>query len=147
MKVLRVVVAVCCLLIMSNPSYSAGKESYTKQEFEKIRFTQQVLILDRDSSVFLHSLNLIKSGNSHELEKFMEYQLDEIIIAAWKFKKEMSPKQEKRTMDFLQEIKEYRTKYPRDKTMKVDPTKFTNFFGPFDDSYAERADKILDNIK
>lgn len=144
---MKILLAVCVILVIGNPCFSADKNiSFTKDEFRKMKLNKDVLTMDRDSSVFLHSLALLKSGNSHEVEKFMEYQLDEIIIAAWKFKKEMNEKQQGKIMNFLHSIKSYRQEHPRNPNRKVDPTVFSQYFVEFDESYAERADKILDGL-
>jgi len=147
MTYLKILATICVILAIGNPCFSADQNiSFTKDEFRKMNLNKNVLTMDRDSSIFLHSLAMLKSGNGHEVEEFMEYQLDEIVIAAWKFKEEMNKKQQDRIMNFLHSIKSYRKEHPRDPNRKIDPTVFSQYFAEFDETYAERADKILGSI-
>lgn len=144
MQFLKMIVAIGFLLLLINPCFSSNEEYISKDLHQATLFSQNVLNMDRDTSVFLHSLSVLRAENAGaEVVHFMEYQLDEIVCAAGQFIDEMSPSQKKSTLKFLREIKEYRTKYPRQRNVRIDPTKFSKYFEPFNKSYADRADKIL----
>jgi F0F1-type ATP synthase gamma subunit len=108
--------------------------------------TKNFLFMVRDSSVLLHSLAEMESGNTHLVQNFMEYQLDEIIIAALNFKDEFTAKKQCQTMEFLKQIKAYRAEHPRDPNMQINPPNFSEYYTEFDPSYAKRADLILEAI-
>jgi hypothetical protein len=132
---------------MCGSCFSAdGEITFTKEALRERNLNINFLTMDRDSSVFLHSLSLLNSGNSQDVANYMEYQLDEIIIAAWTFKDEFTEKRQMQTIDFLRQIKVYRELHPRDPSTQIDPTEFSKYFGEFDPSYAERADNILESI-
>jgi len=136
------------LVAFASPCYSSEETiTLTKEQYRQLQFNQNFFLMARDGSVFLHSLVLLKSGNSQEVENFMDYQLDEIIIAAWKFKGELSEKQQEKIDKFLHDIKAYRQQHPRDQDTQVDPTLFSEYYIEFDKTYAERADKILESIE
>ena len=144
MTFLKMIAPIGILLLLTNPCFSSNKEYISKQLHQQTLFNHSVLNMARDTSVFLHSLGVLRQENAGvEVVNFMEYQLDEIVCAAEKFTDKMNPPQKKLTLKFLNEIKEYRTKYPRQKNIQIDPTKFSNYFEPFNNSYAERADKTL----
>jgi hypothetical protein len=103
--------------------------------------------MERDASMFLHSLVLMKAGNGVDVQNFMEHKIDEIVCAAWEQQEKMTPGQKKRVMTFLQEIKAYRAKHPRVAGTVVDPEQFSKYFMPFDASYAQRADTILASLQ
>jgi len=144
MVFIKSIAVLILLLLAANPCFSSSEELITKEQHNQTLFNFNILNMDRDASVFLHSLKVLRQEIAGtEVANFMEYQLDEIVCAADKFMEEMNPHQKKLTLNFLKDIKEYRAKYPRSKNIRVDPTKFSNHFEPFNESYAERADRIL----
>jgi len=144
MAFVKSIAVLILLLLVATPCFSSSEELITREQHNQTLFNFNILNMDRDTSVFLHSLRVLRQENAGtEVANFMEYQLDEIVCAADKFMGEMNPYQKKLTLKFLKNIKEYRAKYPRSKIIRVDPTKFSNYFEPFNESYAERADRIL----
>jgi len=136
------------LVAFVSPCYSSEETiTLTRDQYRRLMLSQNLFLMDRDSSLFLYSLGLLKSGNSQEVANFMDYQLDEIIVAAWKFKDELSEKQQEKIDKFLHDIKAYRQEHPRDPDAQVDPTLFSKYYIEFDKTYAERADKILESIE
>lgn len=144
---LKLLATIALLLFLWTPCYSKDQKSFSQHQLAQVKFNYNVLMMARDSSIYLHSLRLLKNGGSAEVANFMEYQLDEIVCSAWKFMGEMNPSQKKLTMGFLHEIKQHRAQHPRPEDMRVDPTKFSKYFEPFNASYAVRADKILQDLK
>ena len=144
MLIQKAIVIASILLLSSLPAFaSSGRDDLKKQT----QLSSNVLYMDRDAAMFLHSLALMKSGDVMGVQKFMEYKLDEIVCAAWEQLDEMNPGQKKRTMAFLQEIKAYRAENPRVAGTIVDPEQFSKFFMPFDPSCAQRADAILAGLQ
>lgn len=140
----KILAAIGILLFLTNPCFSSDDEYVSKEHYQQIIFNHSILNIARDSSVFLHSLKTLRPENAgEEVANFMEYQLDEIVCAIEKFDNKMNPSQKKLTQNVLSEIKKYRAEYPRNKPIEIDPTKFSKYFGPFDKTYAERAEKIL----
>lgn len=144
MLIQKAIVIASILLLSSLPTFaSSGQDDLKKQT----QLSSNVLYMDRDAATFLHSLVLMKNGNSMGVQNFMEYKLDEIVCAAWQQLEEMNPGQKKRTMAFLHEIKAYRAENPRAAGTVVDPEQFSKYFMPFDPGCAQRADAILAGLQ
>jgi hypothetical protein len=140
----RAIVIASVLLLSSLPALAAsGQDNLQKQT----KINNNVLYMDRDAAMFLHSLVLMKAGDGMGVQNFMEYKLDEIVCAAWEQLDELNPGQKKWTMEFLQEIKAYRAKNPRDGGTIVDPQKFYKNFEPYSASFSQRADEILAKLE
>lgn len=140
----KIFISVSILLLLANPGFSSNKEYISKEQYRQTLFNHSILNMARDASVFLHSLKVLRQENAGaEVVNFMEYQLDEIVCATEKFESKMNPTQKKITKNFLYEIKEYRAKYPRQKHVEIDPTKFSKYFEPFNKTYADHADKNI----
>jgi hypothetical protein len=144
MSLHKTIIVASFLLIVSLPAFAASSQEAAQ---DQKTFNHNVLSMDRDASVFLHSLALLKAENGKDVQNFMEYKLDEIVCAAWEMQEKMNPSQKKQTMAFLQEIKAYRAKNPRVAGMTVDPQKFSEYYEPFNSSYAQRADEILAGLQ
>ena len=147
MTFLKMLAPITILLLLANPCFSSNEEAISRELHRQTLFNQTVLTLDRDSSVFLYSLSVLKKECAgEEVVNFMEYKLDEIVCAADKFMNKMNPLQQKIAVRFLNEIKEYRAKHPRQEGSQIDPTKFSEYFEPFNKTFARRADKILGSL-
>lgn len=144
----KILTSIGILLFLTNPCFSSDDEYVSKELYQQTIFNHSILNIARDSSVFLHSLKILRQENAGaEVANFMEYQLDEIVCAIEKFDNKMNPSHKKLTQNVLSDIKKYRAEYPRNKPIEIDPTKFSKYFGPFDKTYAERAGEILATAK
>jgi hypothetical protein len=140
----KAIVIASVLLISSLPAFAASEQDDLRKQAQ---LNGNVLYMERDASMFLHSLVLMKAGDGMDVQNFMEHKIDEIVCAAWEQQDKMTPGQKKRVMAFLQEIKAYRAKNPRVAGTVVDPEKFSKYFMPFDATAAQRADATLAGLQ
>ena len=140
----RAILILSVLFCSCLPTFAAdSQKSIPKQ----VAFNINFLEMDRDAYIFLHSLELMKNGNSRDVQNYMEYMLDAIVCAAWDKQEEMHEGQKKRAMEALRGIKEYRAKNPRGSSMAVDTQQFYKYNEPYTASYSQRADEILAKLE
>ncbi len=147
MTFLKIIAPIGILLLLVNPCFSSSEKYISKELHRQALFNHSVLNMARDTSVFLYSLDILRQENAGaEVVNFMEYQLDGIVCAAEERMEKMNPYQKELTLKFIKEIKKYRAIYPRQSNIRIDPTKFSKYFEPFNKSYAERADNFFGSL-
>ena len=136
--VLTYMSVICCACCVAEP---------INNKSDNIIFNQNVLYLDRDSDIYIKSLQLLNDNNKDELENFMQYRLAEIVCASWDMMGSMNQSQKKTTMKMLENIKKHTGSIGFKLEPATDPTKFSKYLGPYNKELIARANEILRNLQ
>lgn len=122
-------------------------ETRPTNKANQVAFNYSILQTVKDSEVFLYILSALKKGNSESVEKFLEYQLDEIVYGLSLKNGQLNKYQQTMAQKALHKIKQYRLKYPRSFKDKSDPALVSQFLGEEDPNIPVESDKILKTIR
>lgn len=129
---------ICCVCSAADP---------ISNKTDNIIFNQNVLYLDRDSDIYIKSLQLLSNNKKNDLENFMQYRLAEIVCASWDMIGSMNQSQKKTTMEMLQNIKKHTGSIGFKLEPATDPTKFSKYLGPYNKEQITRANDILRSLQ
>jgi hypothetical protein len=114
---------------------------------EQVKFNYGTLQTLKDSDLFLYILTELKKGETSNVEKFLEYQLDEVVKGLHSQADNYNKAQSAFADAALQSIKQYRLEHPRNFNDRSDPTSVSRYLMEESPEVPLEAARILKEIE
>jgi hypothetical protein len=138
------------LLTIGCQSWADSEKNFTRDEVKQFMTNNTFNFIDKDTVSSLYALTALRSGENSPVLEFLEFQLDIIICEGWKVKDQLNEPSNKRAMELLRKIKEYRQQNPRKVEATLSQEQMKALFPGAINSgidYTEQAKVILAELK
>lgn len=126
---------------------SLAETGNEKDLARRVTFNYGILQTVKDSEVFLYILNELHNGNPDNVERFIEYQLDEMVVGLSQKMDKCNAYQKIQSHAALQKIMQYRMEYPRNFEEKSNPPSVSQFLMEENSDIPIQANEILQKMK